>query len=432
MKTHLSKLALGAASMFLATSAIAYQDLDDRLDTLEKEMKEISARSPQGTVGAGFTTARPDTVGNNWFLFADVIYWHPKMGGTEFAITYNTSDFVSLPPIINNAALSHRPDGDYKENDFGWDFGLKAGLGYKTLHDSWDILGRYTWFQSHSTKQSRKDFPAAIIPLKLSTGLTPGFSAVNHAKSTVDIGYNNIDLELARNYFISKDFAVRPHLSLKGSWIDLKQKVHYVQTQNPDLSALIFEFESPEFKADLKSNFWGVGPRMGIDTRYFLGNNVNFFADLAGAILYGHFKTREKDHIPNAIPGGALPPDVAEQIRELFDLTLSAPNRSLKHDFHQFVPFVQMQLGLEWNKYLNNNKQHLRLKAGYEVQYYWRANQMGDLGDRTDTLAITGFTLDPQNDQLAVSGVTRGRHQNNHGSKDLMFYGITAEARLDF
>ena len=91
-----------------------------------------------------------------------------------------------------------------------------------------------------------------------------------------------------------------------------------------------------------------------------------------------------------------------------------------------------MQLGLEWNKYLNKNKQHLRLKAGYEVQYYWRANQMGDLGDRTDALAITGFTLDPQNEPLAVSGVTRGRHQNNHGSKDLMFYGITAEARLDF
>ena len=428
MKTHLSKLALGAASMFLATSAIAYQDLDDRLDVLEKEMKEISARNPQGTVGAGFTTARPDTVGNNWFIFADVIYWHPKMGGTEFAITYNTSDFISLPPIVNNAALSHRPDGDYKENDFGWDLGLKAGLGYKTPHDSWDILGRYTWFQSHSTKQSRKDFPAAIIPLKLSTGLTPGFSAVNHAKSTVDIGYNNIDLELARNYFISKDFAVRPHLSLKGSWIDLKQKVYYVQTQNPDLSALVFEFETPEFKADLKSNFWGVGPRFGLDTRYFLGNNVNFFGDFAAAILYGHFKTSEKDHIPNAVPGGLLPPDIAQQLQELFNLGLSAPNRSLKHNFHQFVPFAQMQLGLEWNKYLNNNKQHIRLKAGYEVQYYWRANQMGDLGDRADTLTITSISVNPP----SIARAVRGRHQNNHGSKDLMFYGITAEARLDF
>ncbi|MCB1071917.1 MAG: hypothetical protein KDK96_02320 [Chlamydiia bacterium] len=105
MKTHLSKLALGAASMLLATSAIAYQDLDDRLDALEKEMQEISARNPQGTVGAGFRTARPDTVGNNWFIFADVLYWHPKMGGTEYAISYNTADFISLPPLINNAAI---------------------------------------------------------------------------------------------------------------------------------------------------------------------------------------------------------------------------------------------------------------------------------------------------------------------------------------
>lgn len=41
MKTHLSKLALGAASMFLVTSAFAYQDLDDRLDALEKECKRF-------------------------------------------------------------------------------------------------------------------------------------------------------------------------------------------------------------------------------------------------------------------------------------------------------------------------------------------------------------------------------------------------------
>jgi hypothetical protein len=107
MKTHLSKLALGAASMFLVTSAFAYQDLDDRLDALEKGMQEISARNPQGTIGAGFTTARPNTVGNNWFLFGDLLYWHAKMGGTEFAITYNPSDFLAVPPIIPPVALTH-------------------------------------------------------------------------------------------------------------------------------------------------------------------------------------------------------------------------------------------------------------------------------------------------------------------------------------
>ena len=428
MKTHLSKLALGAASMFLATSLFAYQDLDGRLDALEQGMQEISSRNPQGTLGAGFTTARPDTVGNNWLFFADVIYWHPKMGGTEYAITYNPSDFVSVPPIIPPVALTHRPGGDYKENDFGWDLGLKMGLGYKTPHDSWDVLGRYTWFESHSTKQSRKDFPAAIIPLKLSTGLTAGFSSVNQAKSTVDIGYNNIDLELARSYFMSKNFTVRPHLSLKGSWLDLKQKVHYVQTKNPDFLSILFEFEGPDFKADIKSNFWGVGPRIGADTKYFIGNNVNFFGDFAASILYGHFKTREKDHIPNAVIGGLVPSDVAELLQQLLDVGLAAPNRSLKHDFHRFIPFAQMQLGLEWNKYINSNKQHIRIKAGYEVQYYWRANQMSDLDERTDTLAITGITLNP----ISITGVTRGRHQNQHGSNDLMFNGITAEARLDF
>lgn len=428
MKTHLSKLALGAASMFLATAAIAYQDLDDRLDALEQGMQEISARNPQGTIGAGFTTARPDTVGNNWFVFADVIYWHPKMGGTEYGITYSPSDYVAVPPIIPPVALTNRPDGGLKENDFSWDLGFKVGLGYKTPHDKWDVLARYTWFQSHSTSQTNKNHPAGIIATKLSTGLTPGFSIVHHAKSTIDMDYNNADLELARSFFTSKNIAIRPHISLKGSWIDLEQRVRYVQDNNPSLLGLLLEFESPEFKVNLKSRMWGVGPRFGVDTKYFVGNGFNFFGDFAASILYSHFKTKENDHIPNTRFGGILDPDTIETLEELLNITLSAPSRRLKHDFHQFVPFAQMLIGLEWNKFMNSNKQHIRLKMGYEVQYYWRVNQMGDLGDQASAFAITAITLDP----VSITASPRGRHQNDHGSKDLMFYGITAEARLDF
>ena len=50
MKQLLLKLSLCAASMFLTASSFAYVDMDDRLDTLEKEMQEISERNPQNTL----------------------------------------------------------------------------------------------------------------------------------------------------------------------------------------------------------------------------------------------------------------------------------------------------------------------------------------------------------------------------------------------
>lgn len=438
MKTQFSKLALGlsAASMLLAGSAFSHPSIDDRLDALETEMKQVSARNPNDTCGAVFTTARPETKNTRWFIFADVIYWHPKMGGTEYAISYTPTDFFGdiLPvnTVFDNYALSHRPNGDYKENDFSWDLGLKAGLGYKTPHDAWDVLGRYTWFESHSTKQSGKQFPSMLIPLKISIGIDPSFSAVNRAKSTVDISYNNVDLELARNFFLSKNYSVRPYVSLKGAFIDIKQKLLFTQVQNASLLNLFLEFRGDEFKANLSSNYWGVGPRIGFENKYYFNNGLNIFGDFAAAILYGHFKTKQSDYIPEARLGGLLfdnlTPEEQEQLDQLFNFALTAPSRKLTHDFHRFIPFVQMWLGLEWNKFINHQKQHIRLKAGYEVQYYWRANQMDEVGNKVNAFTLEAFSIDPP--QISIR--PRGRLDTQHTSKDLMFYGITAEARLDF
>lgn len=77
-----------------------------------------------------------------------------------------------------------------------------------------------------------------------------------------------------------------------------------------------------------------------------------------------------------------------------------------------------MFVGLTWDTYLNSNRQHLSLKGGYEVQYFWRINQMM----KTESQVIVPFT----EDQRAL------RHYFDPISEDLMFYGITGEVRLDF
>lgn len=440
MKTHFSKLALGlgAASMLLSASAFAYRDIDDRLDTLEKEMQEISAKNPQGTYGAKFAQARPKVDGTNWYLTLDVLYWHPKMGGTEFAIAYNPSNFISVPPFIPEVAASHFPKGKVKENDFSWDLGLKVGLGYKTPHDLWDVYARYTWFESHSSNSMYKDYPSTIIPLKVSFSTainlfttTQSFNLQfysNVAKSAVDIDYNNVDLELARSYFLSKSFSVRPNVSVKAAFIDLSQKVRYVQKRDPSFSSLLFDAVLPEVKVELHSQMAGLGPRMGLDAKYYIGNGFNVFGEVAGSVLYSRFKTSQKDQIPNMVFGGILPDEFVNLFEEVIDLVLSAPSRSLKHKFHRFVPFAQMYLGLEWNKTLMNNRKHIGLKLGYEVQYYWRVNQMENTGNAVSNSAITFLTADPVRARIEP----RVRQDNSHNSNDLMFYGITGEARLDF
>ena len=75
-----------------------------------------------------------------------------------------------------------------------------------------------------------------------------------------------------------------------------------------------------------------------------------------------------------------------------------------------------MFLGLGWERYINDEKQHLGLKLGYEVQYYWRVNQIHQPED---------FLLDS-----SQNGSIGFKFQKQ--AEDLMFYGITGEIRLDF
>lgn len=389
-------LLMGGA-IFLSTSAFAYRDMDERLDSLETQMKEISSTNPQETLGAAFTTSRPETKNTRFFGFMDVIYWHPKMGGTEYAYTGDYSIDLSVPqkgPIIR--ALP--PKGDVKENDFGWDLGLKAGLGYKTPHDSWDLLGRYTWLSSHDSSSHQKTVPSNLFSIRSILAIP-----CRRVKSHVEIELNNLEVELARSYFLSKYFSVRPHFDLKSSWIDMGQKIHY--TYSSLVSERIREQES---KVTESCRFWGLGPRAGLDGSLYLGDGFSLVGEVAGSILYGHFKSRMKENFP-----------------EVENSRTPTTLYSVKHNFHRFVPFVQMFLGFKWNTYLNSHRQFLQLKAGYEAQYYWRMNQMLRTGGLvSDNVRVTTGRV--------FTTVSGSRTAFEPISEDLMFYGITGEARLDF
>lgn len=390
-------LMMGGA-IFLSTTAFAYRDMDERLDSLESKMTEISSRNPEGTLGASFRSSRPETENTRFFGTFDLLYWHPKLGGTEFAFTADYTEIVAAGDTI---IFPRPPKGDLKENDLGWDFGLRFGLGYKTPYNDWDVTARYTWYSLHDSSSHQKTYPSNLFSLR-SIIIVP----CDRVKSHVGIDLNNLEIELARSFFLSKNISVRPHLDVKSSWIDLDQKIHYSIT-----SAQIVDpaFTDREVKVTEWCRFWGMGPRIGVDSSLYIGDGVSLIGELAGSILYSYFKTSMKQNFPIVDPEDNTP--------ELF--------YKINHKFHRFIPFVQMFLGLKWHTYLNNHRQFLQLKAGYEAQYYWRVNQMmANGGIATDQAVIIQNGV-----QTAVTGA---RVAFEEISEDLAFYGITGEVRLDF
>lgn len=373
----LRKASIAIASLVASSTAFAAMDMDSRVSQLENQMQQVRTETAIGTYGAQTATARAEVDGYGWFFTFDVLYWHSKVGGTEFA--YSDQDPRAQLPIR----------GRTKDIDFEWDWGLRVGLGYNFEHDGWDLKGQFTWFDTNGSDSTRAGINSSIVPLRgsstiVATAANTGnqflFSA--SAKSQYDFDYTAIDLEIGRAYFISGKLSFRPHWGLKTAWLDQEQITRYtggnVDPANP--AALGLEGNTVHIKDDC--DFWGLGPRVGLDSKWHLGYGFSIFGNVAGALLFGYFDVEHK-----------------ERFSQVSDnrIKISA-NR------HAFSPTAQMQLGLRYDKYIHDNKQHIGVGLGFEAQYWWRQNQMLKIDDAqvlkyerySEDVSMHGLTLDIQ------------------------------------
>ncbi len=365
----LRKISSAIAILMASSTAFAGMDMDTRVTQLENQMQQVRTETAIGTYGAQTATARPEVDGYGWNFTVNALYWHAKVGGTEFAYTDN--DPVGTFPI----------KGRTKDVDFSWDWGLRFGLGYNLDYDGWDIRAMYTWFDSHGSDSSSAGQNSTIVPLRGSSaiaGVNNTVAFCNSAKTQYDFDYQTIILELGRAYYVSNRLSFRPHWGLKTAWIDQEQITRY-NGGNPSGTNLGLQGNTVHLREDC--DFWGLGPRAGVNSKWHLGKNFSIFGNIAAAILFGKF---DVDH------------------KERFS-ALADHRVRLHANRHAFSPNLQMQLGLRYDGYFKNNKHHLGVGLGYEAQYWWRQNQMLKINqDRTvlkydrysEDVNIYGLTLD--------------------------------------
>lgn len=361
------KVPVVLAALVVSGSVFAGPDMETRLQQLEQQMKQVRTETAMGTYGAKTAPARPEVDGNGVFATVDVLYWHAKVGGTEYA--YSDADVTGIAPPVQ---------GRLKEVDFDWDWGFRFGLGYNFDHDSWDTYLNYTYFNSADGSRLNVGANGSVIPLRGASSQVTGLTdpCATSASSNYDFEFNNLDLELGRNYFVSHSLSFRPFIGVRSSWLELDQGVQYTGGT----------FTANTYHVKDSNDFWGLGPRAGLNSNWFLGNGFSIFGDLSGSLLFGYFQVNHK---------------------EWYSLAPLTNKLRINGNMHRFTPNAQMSLGLAYDKYVNNNKQHVGVTLGYEVNYYWRVNQM---------------IVD--NDQAQL--------QFNRESEDASMYGLTLEVRFDF
>lgn len=369
----LKRVPVTLVALATSVSVFAASDTDSRLKQLEQQMKQVRVETASGTYGARTASARPEVDGAGAFFTIDALLWKANVGGTEYAYT-DSSPTAGYP--LN---------GSMKDIDFDWDWGVRVGLGYNFEHDNWETNLVFTYFGSSESSSAQAGINSSVIPLKGVADLgftagTVGFDYCSEAKSQFKFLYDNLDLDLARNYFVSKNLSLRPHFGLKNTWLNLEQKVSYVGG-----SLLTFRNGATVAIKD-KSDLWGLGPSAGVNTKWYLCSGVSVFGDVAGSLLWGYFKVKHE---------------------ETNSVDPSNDFIAIRANMHRFVPTAQIIIGLSYDAYMNEDKQHVNLSLGWETMYYWRANQM---------LQIEDFAT----------------RKYSRVSEDVSMQGVTLHIRFDF
>ena len=322
-----------------------------------------------------------------WNTNVDFFYWRADEDHLEY---------VSDVTITRDET---RYSANVKQPSIKWSPGFRLGIGYTfEKQDGWDLRLQWTWFETHQTDHQTADLTAANTDLHLlQPWWNPSFvgDLARQAAVSWKLHYNLLDLEIGRDYFISRKITARPHFGLRGAVIHQKYNAHY---QAMFLFGTPQAFTTPT-SIDVENKFWGIGVRGGGDFLWHFTHQWSLMGKLSGSLFYGHFDVGGVVNHPVRIDSqtGTFTSQLAKQQQQL----------------SRVVPNIELTIGFMWETYFKQS--HLALSLGYDFSEWFSQNQLTetDVFDNADKGIRSGATY-------------------NHFNGDLGLQGITFTARLDF
>lgn len=368
------------------TNLIAHPSTDARLSKLEKEMKDVYLESNEGTKGARFADGRVPASDADWTLEGEALLFHIKEGGTEWAIVFNKG----TPP----------QQGEVHTLPFGWDWGLRVGAARHFAHDDIDLGLVYTYYRTGNSRKVSAPF-ATPDGTEAPEGAA-GPAGFSDASFSGKFSYNCLDLNLGKSFFVSRSLSLRPSCGLKNVWIKqtFKLRDHNYVDASETFAPVV---GTVDITARDSNELWGIGPQLGLDLNWALCANFRIISAVQGALLQSYI---EVDHYGKIV----ISPEGSES---------TIGNNDLSANIHRFVPFAKCLLGLGWAKDFNDRKQHLDISINWEIDYFWRENQM--LNITNSTVPVPTFSSD-ESVRLLIQRL----------SEDVGLYGVSFKLQLDF
>lgn len=232
--------------------------------------------------------------------------------------------------VYNNSLTTPNQIINYKTIDYHAAPGFRIG-GEVNIKDKWDTEFYYTRYYVSESDSTTGNLTSAFLGAKLAEPSSGYFYQAGQVTSF--IRYNMLDWNVGKRFQVYDALMLRPLLGLEGGWIN--------QGINTSFQGQTSVTEN------IKNNFSGVGPKMGIegslrlyDARY---SQINLVGTFATSYLLGHWSITDN---LNANPSKVVNIHISN--RNLGALSFQAL-LGLGFDFKNF----SMQLGYEINDWFN-------------------------------------------------------------------------------
>ena len=368
MQRNLKKMWPAAATSLIAFTSLVNADSDSaQMRNLENRVNALEQR--RGASGMINPPARPQVKdGADLFIFGNLLYWNAHETGLPVAVR-------------QKGATNNLSNAKVKNISFDWDFGFRVGAGYNAPHDGWDLSLSWLRFITDGHKHVHADSNERVFATRAHARdpFVASSSSFQKAHSDFRLRLNQLDLDLGREFFVSKWLTLRPHFGLRADWVRQKWNTEYKNTNHINNPA------PTETEAKYKDRWFGIGLEGGLDTQWGLGGGWSLFGNLTGAILYGfhHLNFEDKNK-----------PSVSPDTNGVF--------ADVKSTFRVSHPILDLMLGLRYDTMFDNDRFHFGIQGGWEHHVYFSQNQfpvftddfsigtfVGNQGD----LALQGWTL---------------------------------------
>ena len=152
------------------------------------------------------------------------------------------------------------------------------------------------------------------------------------------------DLEIGRMVCLTKSVSIRPYWGARGGTLNQKFRSNFSNA---------IDATDAEDRFQGKNNYWGAGPRLGVNGEWHLSYGFSLLGKGSGALLYG--KTQARNAHQTVATIGADP--VIE--------------RQYSDGFYQLVPNMQLALGFQWQTCFWCDKMFFKMSASWETNCWW-------------------------------------------------------------